>query len=81
MAKQEQLLAAVDIGTTKIVAIVGKQTENRKLKVVGMSKTLSKGVKRGVVLNIEETVNAISSTVTEVKKQTGINFKDVFVGI
>ena len=81
MAKQEQLLAAVDIGTTKIVAIVGKQTENRKLEVVGMSKTLSKGVKRGVVLNIEETVNAISSTVTEVKKQTGINFKDVFVGI
>ncbi len=81
MAKQEQLLAAVDIGTTKIVAIVGKQTENRKLEIVGMSKTASKGVKRGVVLNIEETVSAIQSTVTEVKKQTGISFQDVFVGI
>ncbi len=81
MAKKEHLLAAVDIGTTKIVAIVGKQTENRKLEILGMSKTLSKGVKRGVVLNIEETVNAINATVTEVKKQTGINFRDVFVGI
>jgi len=81
MAKKEQLLAAVDIGTTKIVAIVGKQTENKKLEILGMSKTASKGVKRGVVLNIEETVNAIDSTVTEVRKQTGINFKDVFVGI
>ncbi len=81
MANKEHFLAAVDIGTTKIVAIVGKQTENRKLEVLGMSKALSKGVKRGVVLNIEETVGAISTTVTEVKKQTGINFSDVFVGI
>ncbi len=81
MAKKEHLLAAVDIGTTKIVAIVGKQTENRKLEILGMHKTASKGVKRGVVLNIEETVNAINTAVTEVKKQTGMNFKDVFVGI
>jgi len=81
MAQKEKFLAAVDIGTTKIVAIVGKQTENRKLEIMGMSKTASKGVKRGVVLNIEETVNAIKSTVDDVKKQTGIAFKEVFVGI
>ncbi|KPL13439.1 MAG: cell division protein FtsA [Bacteroides sp. SM1_62] len=81
MAQKEHLLAAVDIGTTKIVSIVGKQTENKKLEILGMSKTASKGVKRGVVLNIEETVNAINATVTEVKKQTGMQFKDVFVGI
>jgi len=81
MATKEKFLAAVDIGTTKIVAIVGKQTENKKLEILGMSKTGSKGVKRGVVLNIEETVNAIQSTVDEVRKQTGISFKEVFVGI
>jgi cell division protein FtsA len=81
MAQKEKFLAAVDIGTTKIVAIVGKQTENRKLEIMGMSKTASKGVKRGVVLNIEETVNAIQSTVDDVRKQTGIAFKEVFVGI
>jgi cell division protein FtsA len=81
MAQKEHLLAAVDIGTTKIVSIVGKLTENKKLEILGMSKTVSKGVKRGVVQNIEETVNAINTTVTEVKKQTGIPFNDVFVGI
>jgi cell division protein FtsA len=81
MAQKEQLLAAVDIGTTKIVSIVGKQTENKKLEILGMSRAASKGVKRGVVLNIEETVNAINSTINEVKKQTGIQFRDVFVGI
>lgn len=81
MAKKEHILAAIDIGTTKIVAIVGKQTGNRKLEILGMSRTASKGVKRGVVLNIEETVGAIEMTVNEVRKQTGLNFKDVYVGI
>ena len=81
MAQKEKFLAAIDIGTTKIVAIVGKQTENKKLEILGMSRTASRGVKRGVVLNIEETVNAIQSTVDDVRKQTGISFKEAFVGI
>jgi cell division protein FtsA len=78
---QDQFIAAVDIGTTKIVAIVGKINENEKLEILGMSKTVSKGVKRGVVLNIEETVNAIQTTVEEVQKKTGLLLYDVFVGI
>jgi cell division protein FtsA len=81
MAPKDQLIAAIDIGTTKIVAIVGKMNENRKLEVIGMSKTISKGVKRGVVLNIEETVNSIQTTVEEIRNKTGITFSDVFVGI
>ena len=81
MAQKDQLIAAIDIGTTKIVAIVGKMNENRKLEVTGMSKTTSKGVKRGVVLNIEETVNSIQTTVEEIRNKTGLNFSEVFVGI
>ncbi len=81
MANKEQIVAAVDIGTTKIVAIVGRILENGRLEVLGMGKTVSKGVKRGVVLNIEETVNAIESTVNEAKAMSKINFSEVFVGI
>jgi cell division protein FtsA len=81
MAQKEQLVAAIDIGTTKIVAIVGRINENQRLEVLGMSKTISKGVKRGVVLNIEETVNAIQTTVKEARELSGIQFRDVFVGI
>ena len=81
MAQKDQLVAAIDIGTTKIVAIVGRVNENQRLEVLGMSKTTSKGVKRGVVLNIEETVNAIETTVKEARISSGIQFKDVFVGI
>jgi cell division protein FtsA len=81
MAQKDQLVAAIDIGTTKIVALVGRINDNNRLEVLGMSKTVSKGVKRGVVLNIEETVNAIETTVTEAQRISGITFKDVFVGI
>jgi cell division protein FtsA len=81
MSKKEQYVAAIDIGTTKIVAIVGKKNEKGKIEILGLSKALSKGVKRGVVLNIEETVDAIQTTVEDVQKRSGIMFSEVFVGI
>jgi len=81
MNKKEQYVAAIDIGTTKIVAIVGKKNENGKIEILGLSKAPSKGVKRGVVLNIEETVTAIQTTVDDVQKRSGILFTEVFVGI
>jgi len=75
------MIAAIDIGTTKIVTIVGRLNENQKLEIVGIAKTPSKGVKRGVVLNIEEAVNAIRFTVDEVQKQVGFAIKEAYVGI
>lgn len=81
MNANEQFVAAIDIGTTKIVSIVGQKKENGKLEVLGLSRAPSKGVKRGVVLNIEETVNAIQSTVEDVQLRSGIMFSDVYVGI
>lgn len=81
MATKEKIVAAVDIGTTKIVSLVGKLNEQGKLEILGINQTPSKGVKRGVVLNIEETVNAIQTTAADASKQSGIEFNEVFVGI
>ena len=81
MDKKEKYVAAIDIGTTKIVAIVGKKNENGKVEILGISKDRSPGVDRGVVLNIEKTVEAIQKTVEDVQKTSGIIFTDVFVGI
>jgi len=81
MSKKEQYVAAIDIGTTKIVTIVGKKNENNKIEILGISKAPSTGVRRGVVQNIEETVNAIQATVDDVQKLSGIVFQEVFVGI
>ena len=81
MSKKEQYVAAIDIGTTKIVSIIGKKNENGKIEILGLSKALSTGVKRGVVQNIEETVAAIQKTVEDVKKLSDVTFSEVFVGI
>jgi cell division protein FtsA len=81
MRHRNNILAAIDIGTTKIVTIVGHMNEMGKLEIIGMSKTPSKGVKRGVVLNIEEAVSAIRYTVEEVQKQVGFIIKEAYVGI
>jgi cell division protein FtsA len=81
MSHNEHLVAAVDIGTTKVVAIVGKMKENGKVQILGVSKTPSTGIKRGVVQNIDETVSAIKKTVNEVQASSGAGFTNVFVGI
>jgi len=81
MSKNEEIIAAIDIGTTKIVSLVGRKNEHGKLEILSLSKAPSKGVKRGVVQNIEETVNAIRSTIEEVQSKSGIIFSEVFVGI
>ncbi len=81
MRQKNNYVAAIDIGTTKIVSLAGRVNDDNKLEILGMSKTVSKGVKRGVILNIEETVSAIRQTVAEAEKQSGLQFTDVFVGI
>lgn len=81
MNKKNQMIAAIDIGTTKIVSIVGRITDKNKIEILGMSKADSKGVKRGTVLNIDETVNTILHTVEGVKADSGISLNNVYVGI
>jgi len=76
------MLAAIDIGTTKIVSIIGQKNQKGRIDVLGLSRAESTGVKRGTILNIEETVNAIQKTVDEAWRQAGIsNINEVFVGI
>ncbi len=81
MAQQNEYVAAIDLGTTKIVTLIGKKNSNKKLQIVAHSKTSSTGIKRGIVLNIEETVAAIQQTVEDVQLKSGIIFSNIFVGI
>jgi len=81
MNPKENIVAAIDIGTTKIVAIIGKRNENGKIDILGYGNTRSTGVKRGVVLNIEQTVNAIRLAVEKAQEQSGVTITDAYVGI
>lgn len=81
MTSNNEYVVAIDLGTTKIVALVGKLESNGRLKILAHSKTVSTGVRRGMVQNIDETVKAIEAVVMDVKQKTGLNFDEVYVGI
>ena len=81
MNQQNDIIAAIDIGTTKIVAVIGKKETDGKFRILGFGKTVSKGVKRGNVLNIEETVKSIKQAMAIAEEQAQIKITDVFVGI
>ncbi len=81
MISESNLIAAIDIGTTKIVVVVGRKMEQGKMELLGMEDVPSTGVKRGVVLNIEETVTAIQDVLTKVEGNLNIKLEKVYVGI
>lgn len=79
--QKDKIIVGLDIGTTKIVVIVGRKNEYGKLEVLGMGKAVSEGVVRGIVTNIEKTVHAIEKAVKEAESASGINIRVVNVGI
>lgn len=79
--QNEKIIVGLDIGTTKICVIVGKENEFGKLEVLGMGKAVSEGVIRGTVTNIQRTVNAINKALQEAEEQSGVGIGKVNVGI
>ncbi|WP_416866771.1 MAG: cell division protein FtsA [Imperialibacter sp.] len=79
--QNDKIIVGLDIGTTKICAIVGRKNEYGKLEVMGMGKAVSDGVIRGIVTNIDKTVSAIEKAVAEAEEQSGIDIRVVNVGI
>src|SRR5210317_1155662 len=79
--KSSEIIVGLDIGTTKIAAIVGRKNEHGKIEILGHGRTESIGVKRGVVSNIENTVNSIKAAIEEASLKAGVNIKYVNVGI
>ncbi len=77
----EKIVVGLDIGTTKVCAIVGKKNEYGKINILGFGKAGSDGVSRGVVVNIDKTVEAIRKAVAEAEKQSGVDINVVYVGI
>lgn len=75
------VVAAIDIGTTKVCALVGRKNQYGKLDILGIGKVESEGVMRGVVTNIEKTVNAIKESISIAERGTGFPIRSVHVGI
>lgn len=79
--KQEQIAVGLDIGTTKIVAMIGKKNEFGKIEILGVGQAKSTGVQRGVVNNITKTIDSIQQAVEIAEQQSGFKIKEVMVGI
>ena len=79
--ENDKIIVGLDIGTTKICAIVGRKNEYGKLEVLGMGKEVSDGVIRGIVTNIDKTVSAIRKAIESAGEQSGIDINVVNVGI
>lgn len=79
--KIENKGVGLDIGTTKIVAMLGRKNEYGKLKIIGVGKSQSLGVHRGVVNNITQTIQSIQAAVQEAEAASGETIREVVVGI
>ncbi|MBP7400629.1 MAG: cell division protein FtsA, partial [Chitinophagales bacterium] len=77
----ERIITGLDIGTTKICAIIGRMNMHGKIEVLGIGKADSFGVMRGVVANIDKTVEAIKCAVKEAEEKSGQKVTEVYVGI
>ena len=79
--KDNNIAVGLDIGTTKIVAMIGRKNEYNKLEILGVGKSKSLGVHRGVVNNITQTIESIQQAVQEAESISGLKIEEVTVGI
>ena len=78
---KKDIVVGLDIGTTKICAMIAEKTHDGSLRLKGMGLTPSVGLRKGVVINIEDTVNSIGRAVREAEEAAGIEIESVFAGI
>ena len=79
--EEKNLIVALDVGTSKIVVIVSELQSDGILKIIGLGQHISKGLKKGVVINIESTMQAIQRAIEEAELMADCKIKDVYTGI
>lgn len=78
---EKNLIVGLDIGTSKVVAIVGEITHDKQVEIIGIGSHPSRGLKKGVVVNIESTVQSIQRAVEEAELMAGCQIHSVYAGI
>src|SRR3990172_6619907 len=78
---EKDLIVGLDIGTSKVVAIVGEVQQDGQMNIIGLGTHPSRGLKKGVVVNIESTVQSIQRAVEEAELMAGCQIHSVYAGI
>ncbi len=81
MAKKEHIVVGLDIGTTKICAIVAQVTPDEGVNIIGVGSSPSRGLRKGIVVNIDSTVESIKKAVEEAELMAAVQINSVYIGI
>ncbi len=81
MSYDDEIIVGLDIGTTKVCAIIGQLNEYEGLDIIGVGVSPSRGLRKGVVVNIESTVNSVATAVEKAELMAGVEVKSVYSGI
>ena len=81
VARKEQYLVGLDVGTSKIAAIVGEAMEDGSLDIIGIGVAEAKGIRRGVVVNLEAAVESIKKAIEEAELTAGVEIDSVHLGL
>ncbi len=81
MARKEQYVVGLDVGTSKIAAIVGEAMEDGSLDIVGIGISEARGIRRGVVVNLEAAVESIKKAIEEAELTAGVEIDSVHLGL
>src|SRR3990172_7421968 len=81
MSKKDHYLVGLDIGTTKVCMLVAEVRDDGTIDIIGMGSCDSKGLRKGVIINIDPTVECIRKVVEEAELMSGVNIEEAFVGI
>jgi cell division protein FtsA len=78
---KSEIVTGLDIGTTKVCAIIGEKNNDGEVEVIGVGETESEGLRQGVVTNVENTVGSISEALEEAQLMAGVETRGVYVGL
>ncbi|MGQ9614815.1 MAG: cell division protein FtsA [Spirochaetota bacterium] len=81
MSYEDDAIVGLDIGTTKVCAIIGRVNEYNGIDVIGVGTSPSRGLRKGVVVNIESTVNSVVTAVEKAELMAGVEVRSVYTGI
>ncbi len=81
MEENKQIVAAIDVGTTKVVAVIGRKNDEGKIEVMGFASVKSEGMMRGTVSNVISVTKSIGEAVEAAQKQSGLRITEAHVGI
>ena len=82
MMENKQIITGIDIGTTKIAVVIAECTEKKnQIRILGVGESPSNGLKKGVVVNMDQTVESLSDALSEAENQADIEVEQAFVGI